>query len=501
MENYLELFISETEEYIRQLNKELMALESNRKNSPSILAVFRVFHTVKGMAQTMGYDELGTLAHRLEDVLGDAKTKGEIDGTVLDFLFQAADFLTAYLAAIKNKAEPPGTAGMIDLIDRIRKGETVALTAGDTQAKEISEIRIKMEKLDKLFNLANELMIAKSRLIKLSQKVQDPDLSGLSETTARLITTLQDEVMRLRMLPLATVFDFFPRWLRDEAKRQEKEVDFEVVGGEIEVDRSIIDILKELLLHLIRNALDHGIRERGRITLNAVRERDKIRISVIDNGPGIDPEIVRQAAVEQGIYSGADARLLTRHELYRLLTRPNFSTRREVSTISGRGIGLDIVDSMVTKLGGKLEIFSEMGQGSIFTVELPLSLAVVRTMVFRLDRQRFAIPLSYVQETFYAEELSFKTVYHRELFPLREEILPLVRIGEKLNCPGKAGRKSVIVVQYQDTRRGFITDEIIDEEEIVAKNIDPLLPTALYSGCSIYSDGSPILILDPRGFE
>jgi two-component system chemotaxis sensor kinase CheA len=126
MENYLELFISETEEYIRQLNKELMALESNRKNSPSILAVFRVFHTVKGMAQTMGYDELGTLAHRLEDVLGDAKTKGEIDGTVLDFLFQAADFLTAYLAAIKNKAEPPGTAGMIDLIDRIRKGETVA---------------------------------------------------------------------------------------------------------------------------------------------------------------------------------------------------------------------------------------------------------------------------------------------------------------------------------------------------------------------------------------
>ena len=501
MENYLDLFISETEEYIRLLNKELLVLEADRKNSSSILGVFRVFHTIKGMAQTMGYDELGTLAHRLEDLLGDAKTKGEIDPPVLDFLFQAADFLTAYLAAIKGKFAPPDTAPMCELVGRIQKGESVALTTIGIQAKEISEIRIKMEKLDKLFNLANELMIAKSRLIKLSQNVQDRDLTSLTETSARLIATLQDEVMRLRMLPLSTVFDFFPRWLRDEAKRQEKEVDFEVVGGEIEVDRSIIDILKELLLHLIRNALDHGIRDRGKVTLNAVREREKIRISVIDNGPGIDPELIRQTAVEQGIFSSTEAKVLNRHDLFRLLTRPNFSTRREVSSISGRGIGLDIVDSMVTKLGGKLEISSEPDHGSAFTIELPLSLAVVRTMVFRLNGQRFAIPLSYVQETFYAEETAFKTVYHRELFPLREEILPLVRVGAKLNCPGKAGRKSVIVVQYQDIRRGFITDEIIDEEEIVAKKLDPLLPATLYSGCSIYSDGSPILILDPRGFE
>jgi len=501
MENYLDLFISETEEYIRQLTKGLLVLEADRKNAPSILDAFRVFHTIKGMAQTMGYDELGTLAHRVEDLLGDAKDKGEIAPMTVDFLFQAADFLTLYLAAIKNKSEPPATDDMLDLIGRLQKGETVALTTGEAQTKEISEIRVKMEKLDKLFNLTNELMIAKSRLVKLSQLTQNRDLTGLTETSARLIATLQDEVMRLRMLPLATVFDFFPRWLRDEAKRQEKEVDFEVVGGEIEVDRSIIDILKEPLLHLIRNALDHGIRDRGKITLNAVREREKIRISVIDNGPGIDPELIRQTAVEQGIFTDAEARTLTRNELYRLLTRPNFSTRREVSTLSGRGIGLDIVDSVVTKLGGKLEINSEKGQGSNFTIELPLSLAVVRTMVFRLDGQRFAIPLSYVQETFYSEESSFQTVYHRELFPLRDEILPLVRVGEKLNCPGKAGRKSVIVVQYQDIRRGFITDEIIDEEEIVAKKLDPLIPTAFYSGCSIYSDGSPILILDPRGFE
>lgn len=501
MENYLDLFITETEEYIKQLNRELLVLESDGKSMPSIMGAFRAFHTIKGMAQTMGFDDLGTLAHRLEDLLGEAKAKGEIIPAAVDFLFQAADFLAAYMAAIKIKAEPPSISGMLDLIGRFRKGETVSMIRGDTKTQEISEIRVKMEKLDKLFNLTNELMIAKSRLVKLSQRALDRDLNSLTETSARLITSLQDEVMRLRMLPLAAVFEFFPRWLRDEAKRQNKEVEFEMIGGEIEVDRSIIDILKEPLLHLIRNALDHGIRDRGKITLNAVREREKIRISVVDNGAGIDHELIRKTAVAQGVLTEAEARTMTRQDLFRVLTWGKFSTKREVSALSGRGIGLDIVDSVITKLGGKLEIESAEGRGSTFTVELPLSLAVVRTMVFRLDGQRFAIPLSYVQETFYAEESSFQTVYHRELFPLREEILPLVRVGEKLDCPGKAGRKSVIVVQYQDIRRGFITDEIIDEEEIVAKKLDPLLPGSLYSGCSIYSDGSPILILDPRGFE
>ena len=501
MENYLELFISETEEYLRQLNKELLILEKDPLAYESIMGVFRSFHTIKGMAQTMGYAELGTLAHRLEDLLGEAKTRREIEPRILDFLFQTADFLAAYLVAVKEKRDLPPTDNLLDSIERLHRGESVQMATGRAQSKEISEIRVRMEKLDKLFNLTNELMIAKSRMIKLSRTAANPELNTLTETSARLISSLQEEVMRLRMLPLSTVFDFFPRWLRDEAKNLNKEVSFEVVGGEIEVDRSIIDILKEPLMHLIRNALDHGIRDHGTIRLTAVRERDKIRISVSDDGAGIDEALVRRLAAQRGVVTEAEARTMSKNDVYRLLTRANFSTKQEVSSISGRGIGLDIVDAVTTKIGGKLEIDSEPSHGSVFTIELPLSLAVVRAMVFRLNGQRFALPLSYIQETFYAEESAFKTVYHRELIPLRDEILPIVRVGSMLQCTGRPGRKSVIVVQYQDTRRGFVTDEIIDEDEIVVKKNDPLLPGVLYSGCSIYADGSPILILDPRGFE
>lgn len=501
MENYFELFVSETEEYLRQLNQGLLVLDKEPDNYEAIMSIFRSCHTIKGMAQTMGFEDLGTLAHRLEDLLGEAKSQRRIERRIVDFFFQAADFLSFCLNAIKEKKECPATAEFLSQIERLSRGETVQFAVSPTQARDISEIRVRMEKLDKLFNLTNELMIARSRLLKISQVTPHPELGSLTETSARLISALKDEVMWLRMLPLSTVFDFFPRWVRDEAKNLNKEVMFEMVGGEIEVDRSIIDILKEPLMHLIRNALDHGIRERGTIKLTAFREREKIMIAVSDNGAGIDQDQIRRLAVERGLVSEDEARRMSRYEVFRLLTRANFSTKQQVSSISGRGLGLDIVDSVITRIGGKLIIDSEPGQGSVFTIELPLSLAVVRAMVFRLDGQRFALPLSYIQETFFTEESSFQTVFHRELYALRDEILPIVRIGAQLGCTGRPGRKSVIVVQRHEARCGFVTDEIIDEDEIVVKKIDPLLPGSIYSGCSIYNDGSPILILDPRGFE
>jgi len=303
------------------------------------------------------------------------------------------------------------------------------------------------------------------------------------------------------MLPLSLVFDFFPRWLRDEAKKQNKEVDFVITGAELEVDRSIIDILKEPIMHLLRNALDHGIEKKGKITLSAVREREFVRITVADDGKGIDPEQIRKRAIEKGLLDPQTARNLTKDELYKMLLKPDFSTRKETTEISGRGMGLDIVNSTVTELGGRLEIYSEVKKGASFTIELPLSLAVQRTMVFALNGQRFALPLNYVTESFYIEEKEIKTVYGRELIPLRDTILPLVRVGEKLNCPSKSGRKSIIVVSHHGKVRGYVTDEIVSEEEIVVKRIDPLLPDELYSGCGIYGDGKPILILDPRGIE
>lgn len=506
MESYLELFISELKEYIKQLNKQLLNLESNNRDTKSIIEVFRIFHTIKGMSQTMGYNGLSELSHAIEDLLGDAKEKGEISSNLVDFLFTAADLLTKSTTALKNKKELPPISDILNAVVKIKKGELLTYEKEEMETKDIGEIRIKMEKLDTLFNLANELTITRSRLVKLSETWDDINLKSLADTASRLISSLQDEVLRLRMLPLAMVFEFFPRWFRDEARRLGKKVSLEIFGGNIEVDRSIIDVLKEPLMHLIRNALDHGIeastsKEKGnKVVLKATREKERIVISVSDNGKGIDLEKVRSKAVKSGLISETEAQHQSDEELYQLLTHPSFSTKDQVTAMSGRGIGLDIVNSTVQKLGGKLVISSKIGEGSTFTLELPLSLAIIRTMVFKLNGQRFALPLNYIQETFYAHEDMFQSVCHHELFPLRDEILPLVRLSEQLGYTGKKGRKSVIVVQTMGKRRGFVTDEIIDEEEIVVKKLDPLFTASVYSGCSIYADGLPILILDPRGF-
>ncbi len=499
MEEYLELFISETESYIRQLDKELLNLEKNNHNHAAILEVFRILHTIKGMAQTMGFEELGNLTHSVEDLLVEPKTAGEIGKQVIDFLFVITDFLKDYIRAVKDKSKGPSSGQLLTLCQDIKQGKDVTIEKSST-TREIGEIRIKMAKLDTLFNLTNELLIIRARLLKLSSELVSEEMQTLSETAARLITVLQDEVGRLRMLPLSTVFEFFPRWLRDEAKKQNKEVDFVITGGELEVDRSIIDVLKEPVMHLLRNALDHGIEKDGKISLSAMRERELIRISVADNGRGIDSDEIRKIAVERKLVDENTAQKMSNEDLYKFLLRPDFSTKKDVTTVSGRGVGLDIVRSLVVELGGRLEIRSEKGKGSTFTIELPISLAVIRALIFSMNGQRFAIPLSYVQESFYIDEKDIQKVYKHEIIKLRDSILSLIRVGEKLNCPAKSGKKSVIVINYEGTNRGFLTDEIIDEEEIVVKKTDKLLPASLYSGCSIYADGRPILILEPRGF-
>lgn len=500
MEEYLELFISEIESYIKQLDRELLNLEKDNKNHRAILEVFRILHTIKGMAQTMGFEDLGNLTHAIEDLLTEPKAKGEIDERVVDFVFVITDFLRNFIKALKNKSMLPSTEMLLKTCKDIKEGGEVTIKKSMTATQEIGEIKIKMVKLDTLFNLTNELFIIRSRLNKISSEMSNIELQTLSETASRLITILQDEVARLRMLPLATVFEFFPRWLRDEAKRQNKEVDFQIVGGEVEVDRSIIDVLKEPIMHLLRNALDHGIEKSGKIILQATKEREFIRISVIDNGRGIDVEVIRRLIVERKLLDQTTAQKLSTEDLYKFLLRPDFSTKKDVSIVSGRGIGLDIVHSLVGELGGKLEIESEKDKGSKFTIELPISLAVIRVFIFGLDGQRFALPLNYIRESFYIDENSVKRVFKRDLLKLRDDILPLIKIGEKLNLSHKTGKKSVIVVDYEGKKRGFVADEIIDEQELVVKKIDKLLPCSLYSGYSVYADGKPILILDPRGF-
>lgn len=503
MERYLDLFINELLDYVKQLNRLLLKLEKNTHDSHSIIELFRVFHTVKGMSQTMGYNSLVEISHAAENLLEKAKAHGEIQQMVIDALLRVTDLFDRSAASLTAKEKLPDARNILDLLEKLEQGKDLPSYVAAERRGDVSDIRIKVEKLDKLFNLTNELMIMKSRITKISEASSDSELRNLGDTAARLIATLQDEVTKLRMLPLSTVFDFFPRWFRDEAKRQKKNAELKIMGAEIEVDRSVIDTLKEPLMHLVRNALDHGIQRgvKGNVMLSAVREKERIHISVRDDGMGLDPEFIRRTAVSRKILTEADSRRMSQDDVYRLILRPDFSTRKDVTTLSGRGIGLDIVHSAVVKLGGQLRISSQKGMYACFTLELPVSLATVRAIIFKLNGQRFALPLNYVQETFYVSPRSLKSVYHRELFPLREELIAVTRLGDRLGCARKEGRESLIIVQYGGKKRGFIANDIIDEEEIVVKSVSTLLRNPAYSGCSIYADGLPILILDPRGLE
>lgn len=508
MERYIDLFVDELSEYVKQLNNHLLRLEKNNKDRKSIIELFRIFHTIKGMSQTMGYATLAEISHTAENLLEDAKERGVIQGHVIDTLFSVTEIFDRSATALRSGEALPSAQDMLTVLEHLKKGKALSYVSVPEAKKGVRDIRIKVEKLDTLFNLTNELMIMRSRINKISQMVGDPQLRNLSDMAARLISGLQDEVTKLRMLPLSTVFDLFPRWFRDEARRQKKDAELKISGAEIEVDRSVIETLREPLIHLVRNALDHGIDtqsgragKKGVVTLTAVREKDRIHISVHDNGRGLDPELIRRTAVKKKIITETESRRMTQEGLLRLTVRPDFSTRKEVTTLSGRGIGLDIVQSAVAKLGGRLQISSKKGDFTCFTLEVPVSLATVRAMIIRLNGQRFALPLSYVQETLYVSEESLKTVFHRELFPLRKELIPVVRLGERLGCVQSEGRKSLVIVQYGGKKRGFVADNIIDEDEIVVKNMGLLFTNPAYSGCSIYADGLPILILDPRGLE
>lgn len=506
MEDYVKLFISEFEQYIKQLNHHLLVLEQNPGTLDSISEVFRIFHTIKGMAQTMGYDTLAQLSHRTEDVLGECKKQRMIAPHIVDLLFVIVDTLSESAETLKNNQKLPPVDEILIAIEKAQRGEVFHIRTGAVSTERLSEVRVKMEKLDTLFNLANELTISRSRLTALSQEINDDRLTNLSDTAAWIIASLQDEVMKLRMLPLSSVFEFFPRWFRDESRRLNKNVELVVIGADIEVDRSIIDQLKEPLMHLIRNALDHGIPETkkgkespGKIEMKAIRERDRILVSVSDNGKGIDIEEVKKKAIQQGILTKEEAPHLNEYDVYHLLTHPDFSTRDQVSDISGRGVGLDIVAKTAEKLGGRLLISSEIDGGTCFTLDLPLSMAIVRAMIVRVNGQRFALPLTCVKETLYLDKDMIRKVYQRELLPLRDEILPLVRLDACVGCSSSSERQSLVVIEHGGKRRGVIADSIVDEEEIVVKPLDTLLESTLYSGCSIYADGHPILILDPRG--
>jgi two-component system chemotaxis sensor kinase CheA len=395
-------------------------------------------------------------------------------------------------------------------VAEVRVG-SVAGEEGRLEAGTVRHVRVDLRRLDRLMNLVGELITARGRLLDVAASRGDAALEEVARRVAYLAGELQHEVVASRMTPVWQVFDRFPRLVRDLAHRLGKRVEFVIEGKEIELDRALLDEIGEPLVHLLRNAVDHGLeapeeRERqgksavGRLVLSASREREAVAIRVADDGRGIDRARVLREAIARG-WVEPETAALSDEMLVRVLARPGFSTALEVSDVSGRGVGIDVVFTKVRSLGGALEVKSTPGRGTTFTLRLPTSLAIVRALLARVGSERYALPLTHVAETVDLDPRRTTTLEGREALVFRDRLIPLVHLRQVLGSHGDGpARRPVVVVQIGERMSGLVVDDLLGQQEIMVKPFDPPKGTMpIFNGATILGDGAPALILDAAG--
>jgi two-component system chemotaxis sensor kinase CheA len=368
-------------------------------------------------------------------------------------------------------------------------------------------VRIELSRLDALLDLVGELVIVRGRLQALTRARGDAALQEAMDDATRLIADLQSEIMTSRLVPVGQVFDRFPRLVRDVARSLGKDVLFSIEGKEIEMDRSVLDEIGEPVVHLLRNAVDHGlelpaVREAagkaraGRLVLSAQRDRNAVVITVKDDGKGIDRARVMARALASGLLPAGTERL-DDDDLLRCIAQPGFSTSDAVTEVSGRGVGVDAVISRVRALGGSVELQTQAGSGTTVTLRLPVTLAIVRALLARIGAERYALPLTHVRETLERGTAVLRQVQGREMLILRDEVLPLLRLRDVVQLTGQSASEEIVVIERGERRAALVVDELTAQEDIVVKSFDGARDgLALFSGATILADGAPALIVD-----
>ena len=376
-------------------------------------------------------------------------------------------------------------------------------------------VRVDIDKLDSLMNLVSELIIAKNGLVSASatsdNKENNRSMREQIEYLERVTTNLHESVMNVRMVPIETVVSRFPRMIRDLSKKLNKKMELYMTGEETELDRTVIDEIGDPLMHLLRNSADHGLEsseeriargkdETGTIFLNAYQDGNNVVIEVGDDGNGIDVEKVKNKAIDRGTITAEQASMMTDKEIIDLLFMPSFSTAEKISDVSGRGVGLDVVKSKIETLGGDVECKTVLGEGSTFTIRLPLTLAIIQALMVRLGEEQYAIALGSIQtiEDIPVDEI--KHVQGKEVINLRGTVIPIIRLGELLDVPNSGQTEdslTVVVIKKGDRQAGLIVDELIGQMEIVIKSLGKYIQiNKLISGATILGDGEVALIID-----
>lgn len=575
MDDLLNEFLTETKENLERLDTEIVRLEQEPNNPELLGSIFRVMHTIKGTCGFLGLPRLEKVAHAAENVL-DVIRKGKraVTPYAISVVLEAIDqikFITAVLE--ESEKEPDGDdKTLIACLNAVATGddgegsvETSDITAppqeesapaaaekSDTQPVVTPEIkvapvaaapikkatpekektantegaadqtiRVSLQLLETLMNTVSELVLTRNQLLQIGRNQKDSEFTVPLQRLSHVTSELQEGVMKTRMQPIGNAWNKLPRIIRDLANELHKKIDLQMVGEDTELDRQVLEMIKDPLTHMVRNSADHGIEtpearkesgkaETGTIKLEAYHEGGHIIISISDDGKGLAIEKIKEKAVANGLATEEELAEMTEQQINQFIFRAGFSTAAAVTSVSGRGVGMDVVRTNIEKIGGTIDMRTTQGKGSTFTIKIPLTLAIVSALIVGIGKERFAIPqLSVVELVRVTKHSDNKVEFisNSPVLRLRDKILPLVSLKKILGLENgqedsfeNASSLFIIVTQVGAYQFGMIVDRVFDTEEIVVKPVSSILRhIALFSGNTILGDGSVIMILDPNG--
>jgi two-component system, chemotaxis family, sensor kinase CheA len=555
----IKVFLEEADEQIALLDRNIVRLENEGQNVDLLQEIFRAAHTIKGSSAMLGHQPMAEVAHAMESLLDNLRNRTMTVSTeAIDGLLQGLDLLKTLKDGILTAA--PMDIHIEAVVGRLRElteedavhvdrdsapsvGATDVLRRADTEGpmlqpetpdkargiikgiapekrQTFQSIRVDVKTLDSLMNMVEELVVDRSRMTQVGRMLESkyPDdvlIRDLEQTTnhiVKVINELQQDVMQVRMLPIGTLFSGFPRMVRDLAQSQGKKLDFVVEGEDTELDRTIIEQIRDPLIHLLRNAVDHGVEspeerllagkpEAATVRLTAYQTEGHIVIEVSDDGRGIDFKAVKESSVKKGFITAEEASRLSDDEASNLIFLSGLSTSDEVTEISGRGVGMDLVKTNINSLRGSVTTESQLGKGTKFTLTLPLTVAVIQGLLVSSGETVYVIPLEAALEILRIEAAEIKTIRGREVIRLRDEIIPLIGIDASSSphpsTPEQDGRCFIVVVKDGTRSVGITVDDLMEEQEFVVKPLGTYVGEVKgIAGATILGDGQVALILD-----
>jgi two-component system chemotaxis sensor kinase CheA len=567
LDDLLKDFLAESAENLAQLDQDVVELERDPSNASLLNSIFRAVHTIKGTCGFLGLSRLENVSHTAESVLEQLRNGAlKADPDVISDILRAVDVIKLILAELAARGtEPAGDDTMlVALLEqwlpsaspasnvaraRIAAATPSAAAAGainppaetavdppsapaaspaappaapsspvasfaDSLASGNPSLRVRIALLDSLMNLAGELVLSRNQLLEMSSREGDSTFVAPIQQLSRITAELQSAIMKTRMQPVGSAWGKLPRIVRDIARETGKKIELDMKGSATEMDRQLVQALQDPLTHMVRNSADHGIETpevrralgkppTGRIVLNAYHEGGHVIVEITDDGKGIDVGEVRRAAVERGLVMKDVADSMTDCQALRFVFEPGFSTAASVTHLSGRGVGMDVVRSNIERVGGAVDLQSVRGRGCTVRIRLPLTLAIISSLIVNARGELFAFPQASVLELIRltaSDSARFDTLRNVRLFRLSDELVPVITLSDALGLSGDAASDitTLVICQAGAARFGIIVDDVVDTQEIVVKPVGRFTRSVrCYAGCTILGDGRVVMIVDP----